>query len=384
MGFMGYKRPDGSCGVRNYVAVMSSVSCASGVVNAIWREVPEVKAINHTEGCGRGLEDVDIATRTLIGLGKNPNVAGILIVGLGCEVIKSSRLADAICSTNKPTVSLVIQERGGTRKSTAEGIEIARRLLDQAKAIEREMCEWESLIVGLECGGSDALSGVTANPLVGKAADWLVDQGATVILTETTEMIGTDHILARRASNPGVAEQIVDLIKRQQQRTVDFLGEQAHMIISPGNIEGGLSNIIEKSLGCIVKGGTSPINEVIEYGAAPGQKGLVIMDTPGSDIFSLTGMAAGGAQLMIFTMGRGTPAGFPIVPVIKVATNTEMYEALRDDMDINAGKLLQGVSMDEAGNELNDLLRKVVEGQETKAEMNNQDFLSIYTLGPPF
>lgn len=384
MGFMGYKRPDGSCGVRNYVVVMSSVSCASGVVNAIGREVPEVKAINHTEGCGRGLKDVDIATRTLIGLGKNPNVAGILIVGLGCEVIKAPKLVGAICSTKKPTVSLVIQERGGTRKSIAEGIEIARRLLDQTKAIEREMCEWESLIVGLECGGSDALSGVTANPLVGKAADWLVDQGATVILSETTEMIGTDHILARRASNPGVAEQIKDLIKRQHQRTVDFLGDQAHMIISPGNIEGGLSNIVEKSLGCIVKGGTSPINEVIEYGAGPGQKGLIIMDTPGSDIFSLTGMAAGGAQLMIFTTGRGTPVGFPIVPVIKVATNTEMYEALRDDMDINAGKLLQGVSMDEAGTELNDLLRKVVEGQETKAEMNNQDFLSIYTLGPPF
>jgi len=384
MGFMGYKRPDGSCGIRNYVVVMSSVSCANGVVNAIGREVPGVKVINHTEGCGRGFEDIDIATRTLAGLGKNPNVAGILIVGLGCEVIKAPNLADAICSTGKPAISLVIQEGGGTRKTTAEGIKIVKQMLDQAEALDREACGWESLIVGLECGGSDALSGVTANPLVGETADWLVDQGATLILSETTEMIGTEHILARRASSPGVAEQIVDLIKRQHQRTVDFLGDQAHMIISPGNIEGGLSNIIEKSLGCIVKGGTSPINEVIEYSAGPLQKGLVIMDTPGSDIFSLTGMAAGRAQLMVFTTGRGTPAGFPIVPVIKVASNTEIYENMKDDIDINAGKLLQGVSMDEVRDELVDLLRKVIEGQETKAEMNNQDCLSIFTVGPPF
>jgi altronate dehydratase large subunit len=297
---------------------MSSVSCANGVVDAIGRQIPEIKVVHHTEGCGRGLKDVDIAVRTLTGLGKNPNVAGILIVGLGCEFIKAPNLAEAISSTNKPTVPLMIQEMGGTRKTVAEGIKVAKQMLEQVELLKRERCEWDSLIVGLECGGSDALSGLTANPLVGKAADWLVNRGATVILSEITEMIGTEHILARRASSPGVAEQIVNLVKGQRQQAVDLFGDQAHMVISPGNIEGGLSNVIEKSLGCIVKGGTTPINEVIEYGASPSQKGLVIMDTPGSDIFSLTGMAAGGAQLMIFTTGRGTPVGFPIVPVSKL------------------------------------------------------------------
>jgi len=316
MGFMGYKRPDGSCGIRNYVVVMSSVSCANGVVNAIGRQIPEVKVIIHTEGCGRGLEDVNIAVRTLTGLGKNPNVAGILIVGLGCEFIKAPSLAEAIGSANKPTVSLMIQEMGGTRKTVTKGIKVIKQILDQVELNTRESCEWDSLIVGVECGGSDALSGLTANPLVGKAADWLVNRGATVILSEITEMIGTEHILARRASNPEVAEQIVNLVKRQDQRAVDLFGDQAHMVISPGNIEGGLSNITEKSLGCIVKGGTTLIKEVVGYGVSPSQKGLVIMDTPGSDIFSLTGMAAGGAQLMIFTTGRGTPVGFPVVPVV--------------------------------------------------------------------
>jgi len=363
---------------------MSSVSCANGVVNAIGRQIPEIKVINHTEGCGRAVKDVSIAARTLAGLGKNPNVGGILIVGLGCEFIKAPYLAEAISSANKPTVPLMIQEMGGSRKTVAEGIKVIKKMLDQVELLKREMCEWDSLTVGLECGGSDALSGLTANPLVGKAADWLVDQGATVILSEITEMIGTEHILARRASSPDIAEQIVNLVKSQHQQAVDFFGDQAHMVISPGNIEGGLSNVIEKSLGCIVKGGTSPISEVIEYGASPSRKGLVIMDTPGSDIFSLTGMAAGGAQLMVFTTGRGTPVGFPIVPVVKIASNSEMYENMKDDMDINAGKLLQGVSMEEARDELVDLLGKVIEGQETKAEINNQDCLSILSVGPPF
>jgi altronate dehydratase large subunit len=323
MGFMGYKRPDGSCGVRNHVAVMSSVACANGVVAAIGREVPGVKAVTHTEGCGRGLADIGISKQTLVGLGKNPNVAAVLVVGLGCEFIKAPDVAQGIEECGKPVESLVIQEKGGSRKTTASGIEIVRDMLHRAEVIEREECGWDGLCVGLECGGSDALSGVTANPLVGAAANWLVEQGATVILSETTEMIGTENLLSRRAATPELGEKIVDLIKKQRKQTEDILGPLANIVISPGNIEGGLSNITEKSLGCVIKGGTSPINEIVEYSFAPTKKGLVIMDTPGSDIFSLTGMAAGGSQLMIFTTGRGTPAGFPIVPVIKVASNSE-------------------------------------------------------------
>jgi altronate dehydratase large subunit len=384
MGFMGYKRPDGKCGVRNHVMVLSSVSCANGVVNAIGREVPEVKAITHPEGCGRGIADVEITTRTVAGLCKNPNVAAVLIIGLGCEFMKAPQVADQIEGSGKAVESLVIQEQGGTKKTTAKGVEIARSMLARADSLEREECGWDKLVLGLECGGSDALSGVTANPLVGVAADWLVEQGGTVILSETTEMIGTEDILSRRAAAPEIGEKVYGLIKDHRKFVKDALGPFASMVISPGNVEGGLSNITEKSLGCIIKGGTSPVTEVIDYGAEPSARGLVIMDTPGSDVFSLTGMAAGGAQIMVFTTGRGSPVGFPIVPVVKIASNSEMFRVMEDDMDVNAGRLLEGVNIRDAGDDLVGLIKRVAEGEQPKAEANQQDCLSIHTVGPAF
>ena len=384
MGFRGYKRPDGKCGVRNHVMVLSSVSCANGVVNAIGREVPEVKAITHPEGCGRGIADVEITSRTVSGLCKNPNVAAVLIIGLGCEFMKAPQVADQIEGSGRPVKSLVIQELGGTKKTTAKGVEIARNMLAEAGSLEREECGWDKLVLGLECGGSDALSGVTANPLVGLAADWLVEQGGTVILSETTEMIGTEDILSRRAAASEIGEKVYGLIKDHRKFVKDTLGPFASMVISPGNVEGGLSNITEKSLGCIIKGGTSPVTEVIDYGAEPSARGLVIMDTPGSDVFSLTGMAAGGAQIMVFTTGRGSPVGFPIVPVVKVASNSEMFNTMEDDMDVNAGRLLEGVNIRDAGDELVGLLKRVAEGEQPKAEINRQDCLSIHTVGPAF
>jgi altronate dehydratase large subunit len=381
---MGYRRPDGSHGVRNHVVVMSSVSCANGVVNAIAREVPEVKPITHPEGCGRGIPDVEITMRTVIGLCRNPNVAAALIVGLGCEFMKAPHLEGETKAVGKPVASLVIQEEGGSRKTAARGVQLAREMLAQAESMPREACSWERIRVGLECGGSDALSGVTANPLVGAAADWLVEKGATVILSETTEMIGTEEILSRRASSPEMSEQVLNLIQGQRRFVKDALGPLAGMVISPGNIEGGLSNITEKSLGCIIKGGTSPVNQVIPYGAEPSKAGLVLMDTPGSDLFSLTGMAAGGAQILIFTTGRGTPVGFPTVPVIKIASNSDLYHTMEDDMDVNAGRLLEGVNIQEAAQDLVALVKGVAEGALTKAEINRQDCLSIHTVGPAF
>jgi altronate dehydratase large subunit len=384
MGFPGFKRPDGSAGARNHVLALSTVSCANGVVNAIGRALPEVKAVTHTEGCGRGLADIQITSRTLAGLVKNPNVGAALVVGLGCEFIKAQQVKDAALASGKPIEKLVIQEQGGSKKTTAAGIQTAKKLLEQVKGQKREECGWDKLIVGLECGGSDALSGVTANPLVGMAADWLVEQGSTVILGEITEMIGTENILSRRAATPELSEKIVSLIRAQRQKTEEILGPLAGMVISPGNIEGGLSNITEKSLGCVIKGGTSPVNEVCDYAVAPAQKGLVIMDTPGSDIFQLTGMAAGGAQLIIFTTGRGTPAGFPLAPVIKIASNSELFRSMEDDMDLNAGALLEGLSMKDAGQDLINLIRRVAAGEPCKAELNLQDVLSIHTVGPAF
>jgi altronate dehydratase large subunit len=384
MGFLGYRRPDGKCGVRNHVLVISSVSCANGVVNAIGREVPEVKTVTHPEGCGRGLADVEITGRTVAGLCRNPNVASILVVGLGCEFMKAPQLAAQAQASGKPVESLVIQEQGGTKKTTAKGVDIARRMLAEAATLKREPCGWDKLVLGLECGGSDALSGVTANPLVGAAADWLVARGGTVILSETTEMIGTEDILKKRAATPEIGEKVYGMIRDQRKFVKEALGPLAGMVISPGNIEGGLTNITEKSLGCIIKGGTSPVNEVVAYGAEPSARGLVLMDTPGSDIFSLTGMAAGGAQIMLFTTGRGSPVGFPIVPVVKIASNSELYRMMEDDMDVNAGRLLEGVDIRAAGSELIDLIQRVAEGERPKAEANLQDCLSIHTVGPAF
>jgi altronate dehydratase large subunit len=384
MGFMGYRRPNGSTGIRNHVVVMSSVSCANGVVNAIGRALPQVKTITHTEGCGRGPADITISWRTLTGLGKNPNVAAVIVVGLGCEFIPAGGLAADIAQTAKPVEALVIQEKGGSRKTTEAGIQIAQRMLDDASRLTRDACDWSELILATNCGGSDALSGVTANPLVGSFSDWLVARGGTTMLSETTEMIGTEHVLSRRADDPEVGKQIYDLIMKQRKQAEDILGPLAHMVISPGNIEGGLSNIMEKSMGCIIKAGTTPLKEVSDYAVGPTRKGFVIMDTPGSDIFSITGMAAGGAQVMIFTTGRGTPVGFPIMPLIKVASNSELYRNMEDDMDVNAGRLLEGTGIQEATEDFINLFERVVNGEKTKAEINLQDVLSINTVSPPF
>jgi len=384
MDFLGYRRKNGAVGTRNHVLVMSSVSCANGVVQAIGRELPEVKIITHTEGCGRATADVLIAKRTLAGLGRNPNVAAVLLVGLGCESIKADGLAEAIGEADKPVETLLIQEAGGSVKATAAGIGIARRMLVEAGQQRRQACPLSELTVGMECGGSDALSGLTANCLVGAVADWLVAAGATVILSETTEMIGTEKILAKRAADPRLASEIVDLIQGQRRRTEELLGERAGMVISPGNMDGGLSTITEKSMGCIVKGGTTPIQELVAYGQTPSKKGLVLMDTPGSDIFSLTGMAAGGSQLMLFTTGRGTPAGFPTVPVVKIASNSRLYANMTDDMDFDAGTLIEGRALGDAGEELIGLVHAVAAGQVTKAERNGQEMVAIHTTGPAF
>ncbi len=385
MPFTGYRRPDGSCGVRNHLLVMSSVSCANGVVNAIGRQLDEVTAITHTEGCGRGPADWEVALRALIGLGSNPNAAAVLVVGLGCEAIPAAYVADEIRkATGKPAEHLVIQERGGSVKSTRAGLAACRRLLKPIRKQQRESCEWKRLLLGLQCGGSDALSGVTANPVVGEAADWLVAQGGTVMLTETTEMIGTERLLARRAATPELGERIQSSVEAQRRKTARYLGEDAARVISPGNMEGGLSSISEKSLGCIIKAGSSPIRELVGYGRRPEQSGLVIMEGPGSDVFSLTGLAAAGAQLIVFTTGRGTPVGFPLVPVIKVASNSELYANMKDDMDLNAGQAIDGKSIPEIGAQLRRLIERVAGGAQTRAEINRQETLAIFSEGPAF
>lgn len=382
--FKGYERPDGSVGIRNHVAVIPTVACANGVVGMIAKAVSGVVPVYHGHGCGRAVE-IEMHTRTLAGLGKNPNVAAVLVIGLGCETINAEGLAMAISETGKPVKFLIIQKEGGSRKTAAKGMEIVRKMLDDANRIDHKPFGYDRLSIGLECGGSDAFSGVTANPGVGLAADWLVDQGGTIILTESTEMIGTSHILERRAASPEVAKEIHRIIAEADKRADDILGPLASLVIAPGNMNGGMSSIREKSLGCIIKGGSRTINEVIEYGAIPSKNGLVIMDGPGYDMESLAGLGATGVQLILFTTGRGNPAGFPLIPVIKVASTSRLYRNMQDDIDINAGVVLEGQSLEDVSRQIIALAKEVANGEMTKAELNDQQgILCLYSVYPAF
>ncbi len=383
MGFMGYLRGDGRVGVRNHVLVMSSVSCANAVVEQIGRAVPGVKTITHTEGCGRGPRDIPATLRTLANAAANPNVAGVLLIGLGCEVITAELIAAQI-GDGKPLEWIEIQQCGGTPKTVARGTEIARRLLDEAGRSQRREFGFEHLTLGMECGGSDAFSGLTANPAVGLAADWLVGQGGSVIISEVTEFLGTEPIVAKRCTSDEVRDELLALLSRQDETVKHELGPLAHTVIAPGNKEGGLSSIQEKSLGCVKKGGSSPIQQVLEYGDRPSKQGLCVMDTPGSDIFSITGMVAGGAQIVLFTTGRGTPAGSPVAPVVKIASNTRLFELMTDDMDFDAGRIAAGLSLEECGAELIELVKDVAGGTPTAPERTGTDLFAIQTVGPAF
>lgn len=383
MEFSGYRRKDGRVGVRNHVLVMSSVSCANGVVEAIGRALPEVIVITHSYGCGYGPEDINVSLRTLSGILDNPNVGAALVVGLGCEVLTAGLLTQSV--GHKPVKTLVIQESGGSAATTEKGIEIAKTYLHVLERQQREDVPVSELIVGLECGGSDAFSGISANPAVGAAADRFVQEGATVILSETTEMIGTAHILKRRCATPELGKQVEKLVNDHEQHVRRSLGELAGMVISPGNMDGGISSITEKSLGCIMKGGTTPINQVVEYAVRPSASGMVIMDTPGYDIDSMAGMAAGGAQIIIFTTGRGSIAGFPAVPVIKVASNTRTYTNMSGDMDVNAGSIVDGEkTIDDVGREIFDVCMNVARGETTCAEKNRTAVFNYLKQGPTF
>lgn len=383
--FMGYDRPDGRAGARNHLAVIPSVACANGVVGAIAREVPGAVPFLHGHGCGRAGCDLVNHFRTISNLGGNPNIGAVIVVGLGCEVVKGDALAAAIAQTGKPVELVDIQAGGGSQKSARKGAALARKMMEALAAQRRVEVGPERLVVGLECGGSDAFSGVTANPAVGLVSDRVVEAGGTVIMTENTEMIGTSHILERRARTPEVAERINAMIREAEKRTRDVLGPLASMVIAPGNMDGGVSSIQEKSLGCITKGGASTIAGVVEYAEVPADRGLVLMDAPGYDVESMAGLAAAGSQVMLFTTGRGNPIGFPGVPVIKIASTGRLYSLMEDDMDFSAGVVLEGGSIEEAADGLVALLARVLSGERTKAEKNGQDgIVCLYVSGPSF
>ena len=380
-----YQREDGSVGIRNHVAVLPTVSCANGVVSMIAAAVPEIVPLYHGHGCGRGGSDLLLHSRTLQNLAKNPNIVALLVIGLGCEFINPQGLELVAALAKKPVSSLVIQNEGGTRKTAQKGIEIVKQFLEDVRHIQRKDLPLAGITLGLECGGSDAFSGLTANPSVGIASDWMVDNGGAVILTETTEMIGTNHILKKRAASGQVADRIDEIITETDATAQELLGPLAKLSIAPGNMDGGMSSIREKSLGCIVKAGNRAITQVVEYGEIPSQKGVVVMDGPGYDTESMTGLAAAGAQLILFTTGRGQPIGFPVVPVIKIASNGKLFASMKDDMDINAGAVLEGRAIEEVGDDIIRLVKRVIGGELTKAELNGQNgIVCMYTQHTSF
>jgi altronate dehydratase large subunit len=381
----GFKRKDGRFGIRNHVLVLATVSCVNGVVNRISREVPEAVCVTHAHGCGRGgARDLQILSGILSGLIHNPNVGAVVLVGLGCEISNTKNLFPLIQEGGKPMGIFNVQQEGGSLQTAKKGAAAARRMLAEIGNQPRVSLPWDRLLVSLECGGSDAMSGVTANVAMGVVSDWLVKKGATVIFGENTEMIGTAHVLARRAKNEQVARQIEQMIDRAERLTKEIMGDRASQVISPGNMDGGMSTIAEKSMGCIFKGGTTTINQVVDYGEVPTEKGLVLQDGPGYDGDSLAGFAASGSQLVFFSTGRGTPAGFPALPVIKVASNSRTYEAMKDDMDVNAGSLVEGKPLDGLRAEMIDLMIRVINGEKTKAEANGMDVFTFMTVHPPF
>jgi altronate hydrolase len=386
--FRGYRRADGKVGTRNYVAIISTVNCSASVgryvadritpeVLADYPNVDGVIAITHKTGCGIAWESADHRqlNRVLAGIARHPNVGGYILIGLGCEtgsvrhLIESQGLVQIAGTTNALPESQVlnIQDIGGTEKTVAAGVEAVMDLLPSVNDIEREEFPASHIILGLECGGSDGNSGVTANPALGVASDMLVAAGGTAILSETTEIYGAEHLLTRRAMSEAVGRKLVDRIHWWEGYTAK------HDVVidnnpSPGNKEGGLTTIYEKSLGAVAKGGTTALCDVYEYAEPVTAKGLVVMDTPGYDPASVTGMVAGGANVVCFTTGRGSCFGCKPTPSIKIATNTPMYERMIGDMDINAGRILSGTSLEEVGQEIFEMILRVASGEQTKSE----------------
>lgn len=350
--------------------ILPTCACSSETCRMAAAQVKGAVTFTNQNGCAQVPGDLELTKRVLAGMAANPNVYGTVLVGLGCENAQPDDMAELIRSkTNKPLHVVVIQEAGGTVAATRKAVEYASQLARSASIARREEFDIEELIVGTECGGSDPTSGLAANPVVGNLSDRLVNLGATAILSETTEFIGAEHILAQRAVSAEVACRIREIIARYESH-IKAVGESLRAgNPSAGNIVGGITTLEEKSLGCIHKGGHSPITEVVDYGYEPGRRGLVIMDTPGHDTASVTGMAAGGCHLVVFTTGRGTPTGNPVVPVVKITGNEATYKKMGDNIDFDASAILTGTaSIEELGGQLFDLIVEVANGRLTKAE----------------
>ncbi len=384
--FMGYRRADGRVGTRNYISVISSVNCSAHTCREIARaftperlapypNVDGVIALTHLSGCANRINGPDyvLLQRTLAGMARHVNVGAYVVIGLGCEANQVSDLIDNYAlgrqssGRRQAPPHLVIQGEGGIRKTIQGGITAVEQLLPEVNAIERTPQPISELMLALQCGGSDGWSGVTANPIVGLVADELVRQGGSAVLAETPEIYGAEHLLTRRAISREVGEKLVAQV-RWWERHAAMHGMEIDNNPSPGNKAGGLTTIFEKSLGAVAKGGSMPLVGVYDYAEAVTTRGFAFMDSPGYDPVSVTGQVASGCNLVLFTTGRGSVFGFKPAPSIKISTNSMTYEGMIDDMDVNAGKVLDGVSLEEVAAELLDLVVTVASGQPSKSE----------------
>lgn len=373
--FMGYKRPDGSVGVRNYLAVIPSVFCANTTAEKIARQVEGSVALPHAVGCAQVGMDLELTARTLKAMACHPNVGAVIIVGLGCERFNPRELYDAAKATGKPVELFVIQEEGGTTATINHAVARAREfkaLLDQQTRVP---CPLSSLLIGTKCGGTDATSGLAANPVVGNMVDRVVAAGGSAILSECNELLGTEDYLARRAVSPEVARKIYDAIYEIEdvlRSGLDAtLPEDRNRLISPGNFNGGVSSIVEKALGGVHKSGTTPIVDVIDYAVPPepSKRGLFLMKYESHDGEVVTGMIGCGAQLVAFTTGRGNPTGHPLAPVLKITGNAKTYQSMKENFDFDASTIIsEGKTVEELGSDFLELVLAVANGRETTAE----------------
>lgn len=383
-GFKGFMRQNGRVGTRNYIGVLPTVSCSVSVAKWIAEAFPQkaiqrfgnvdgVVALGHGAGCCAGPENEGflLLQRVLAGYARHPNFYGILLVGLGCEGNHVDGLLKNTGLEPGPHLeTLTIQSAGGSGKTVDRGISVVKRMLETADQVQRRDVSADHLVVGLECGGSDAYSGITANPALGAAVDLVVAHGGTAILSETPEIFGAEQLLTRRARNREVGERLLERIEWWKSHTARF-GGSIDNNPTPGNKAGGLTTILEKSLGAVAKAGTTPLMGVYEYGERVSDHGLVFMDTPGYDPVSVTGMIAGGANVICFTTGRGTVCGFKPVPTLKLASNTPMYEALQEDMDMNCGEILDGsATIQEKGEDIFQRVLDTASGRPTRSEIH--------------
>ena len=375
MQFWGYKRKEGRAGLRNHVLILPACACGSESARVVASQVRGAVNIVFNTGCSDVAANTAMSQKVLTGFACNPNVYGVVIIGLGCETVPHKELREKIQSmTSKPVVSFGIQEEGGTLRTIEKAVRAARDMAAEAAMQQKELCDISELLLGIECGGSDATSGIASNPAVGELSDLLVDLGASTMMSETMmsesiEWIGAEHIVARRGATPKIHNQIIQMCKDYEEH-LKAAGQDCRAgQPTPGNKAGGLSTLDEKSLGCIRKGGTRPIVEVLEQGERPTKTGAVVMDTAGYDISSVTSMVAGGCNAVIFTTGRGTPTGNAIVPVIKVTANASTYQKMEDNMDVDLSGIIKGTStIKESGEELLKFVHDICNGKMTKAE----------------